>query len=491
MPSADNIKVSTVDRLDNDPTTKSQIRNYLEGDYVSDQDYLNILSTKTNGIEALPYQFMDTVDTRLSGTDVGRKYAEKIFSRLPLLFLTPCEPLFMDDFSKNDQKNIFQGLMSGSEDILQTLNGSGRYYSTTFAYDDYYDYLDTMLACVATYLGIFDEKIQIGGYPLPMKIGEISWKKEMNDSFATYFSAAENLVFYLDGMTSVNESYSNDTTESSLASQINGYSDQAREIRFLFGDKGNVAADLMNKASDISSGIISKMTSSVLSGLGGGIVGSLADKGVHSVLNGGKIVFPEMWSNSQFDRSYSLDIKLRSPDHDSLSIFLNVLKPYCKILALTLPRQSKGKDSETDPNAYNSPFLVRAYSKGLFNIDMGIITGLSVTKGAECCWNDDGLPTQIDISIEIKDLYKSLMMSKIDDFSFRSLNMMKSIVNNTSYQDFLANMAGLNIGQMEMGRRIKMYYYLSKTTLATHPTRLYSGIERRISNLLDKLYNIL
>ena len=121
---------------------------------------------------------------------------------------------------------------------------------------------------------------------------------------------------------------------------------------------------------------------------------------------------------------------------------------------------------------------------------MGIITGLTVTRGAECCWNDDGLPTQIDISVEIKDLYKSLMMSRINDFK-NGLNIMKSVANNTSYQDFLANMAGLNIGQMEMGRRIKMYYYLTQTYVGTSTANLYTKLENKVSNLVGKLYDIL
>lgn len=485
-----NSNISKVDKDSTRPLTKTEINNYLDGDTVTEQDYIKMLSTKTNGIEALPYQFMDTVDPRIDGTDVGRKYAEKIFSRLPLLFLTPCEPLFMDDFSKDDKKNLLQVLIDGGHDKdAEMISGSGKYYSVSYAYDDYFKYLNTMLACVAAYLGIFDEKIQVSGYNNPVKVGEVAWQKEMNDSFATYFSAAENIIFYLDGMTSVNESFSNDTTESSLASQINGYSDTAKEIKFLFGDHGNAIADFVSKASEVSSNITSALSNSLISGVAGGIVGSLADKGVYSVMNGGKIVFPEMWSNSQFDRSYSLDIKLRSPDHDSLSIFLNILKPYCKILALTLPRQAKSKDSEDDPNAYNSPFLVKAYSKGLFNVDMGIITGLSVTKGAECCWNDDGLPTQIDISIEVKDLYKSLMMSRINDLSLKNLNVLKSIANNTSYQDFLANMAGLNIGQMEIGRRMKMYYYLSRTAISTSGAKLYTGLSKKITNIINKIYN--
>jgi hypothetical protein len=68
-------------------------------------------------------------------------------------------------------------------------------------------------------------------------------------------------------------------------------------------------------------------------GVGSGIVGSLGNKGVSTVTQGGKIIFPEIWANSDYSKSFNLEIKLRSPDNDPLSIFLNIIKPYCKLLA--------------------------------------------------------------------------------------------------------------------------------------------------------------
>ena len=287
-----------------------------------------------------------------------------------------------------------------------------------------------------------------------------------------------NVVFYLDGLTSVSETYTNETTESSLASQINGFADQANEIRFLFGQKGSAIGNLLDGVDDATSSIRSSLAT-VMGNLGGGIVESLADKGVSTVLDGGKIVFPKIWSNSSAQRSYSIEIKLRSPDHDSLSIFLNILKPYCRLLCLALPRLM-----DDNPNGYRAPFMVKAFSKGIFNIDYGMITSMTVTKGAECCWNDDGLPTQIDISLEIEDLYSSLAMSGFTDTN-------KQIVSNTSYMDFLANMAGLNIAQMEIGRRIKMYYYLTKTDITQIPSKIHTRFDQSISKLMGKAYNLL
>lgn len=444
----------------------------LTGGSVSDTNTVgNMLVKGLNGIEAIPYQFMDTVDRRIPGTQIGRKYAEKIVTRLPLLFLTPCKPLFMDDFNSNDKSTVASFLANSEGASADLILGEGRYYSVEFDYAKYYDYLNPMLASVASYMGLYNETIYDG-----KKLGTYNWKKELNDDFKNFFSASENVVFYLDGLTQISESFSNSTTESSLASQINGFADTANEIKFLFGDKSGVAGALMEGASEVTSSIGSAL-SGLVGSLGGGIVESLSDKGVNTVLNGGKIIFPKIWENSDASISYNISIKLRSPDNDNLSIFLNIIKPYCRLLALTLPRTM-----ENNPNGYRSPFLVKAYSKGLFHIDMGMITSMTVTKGDECAWNDNGLPTQIDIDLTIEDLYSSLSMSGING---------KSMVTNTAYMDFLANLAGLNVNQQGMGKRIKKYVELTYTNVANLPSRTFTRFSNSISNIIGNMYNVL
>ena len=450
---------------------------------ISETDVTNVtnfLANKLRGIEGIPYQFLSSVDQRIPGTQIGRKYADKIISRIPLLFLTPCKPVFMDDFGDMDKSTVASFIANAVDPTDDLLNGKGRYYSVEFDYANYYKYANCMLNSVAAFLGIYDEEIIFKGRS--RKIGTIAWEEELNEQFATFFSAKENLIFYLDALDSVSESYSNDTTESSLASQINGFSDTANEIKFLFGDKSGIMNSISDGVGEAVSSI-SESLSKVATGLGAGIVGSLMESGVKTVVNGGKIVFPKIWNNSSTSRSYSIDIKLRSPDNDSLSIYLNVLKPYCKLLALALPRLMD-EDDALNPNGYRSPFMVKAFSKGMFNIDYGMITSMNVTKGATCCWNDDGLPTQIDISLEIEDLYSSLAMSKLNLH-----NLGKNVVSNSSYMDFLANMAGLNIGQMEIGRRITMMYYLTQTSLKQIPSKAFTRFDQSISRLMGSLYS--
>ena len=116
-----------------------------------------------------------------------------------------------------------------------------------------------------------------------------------------------------------------------------------------------------------------------------------------TVATGGKLLFPEIWNDSTFSRNFDINIKLRTPDADVVSWYLNIYVPLCHLIALAAGHQTD------NVNGYYSPFLVRAYYKGLFNVDMGIVTDMSITKGKEAAWSIDGLPTEIDVSITIKD----------------------------------------------------------------------------------------
>src|SRR5699024_963177 len=116
-----------------------------------------------------------------------------------------------------------------------TLNvsGSGKYYTTQFNYDEYYDYVNKMMTALCYFTGLGDERVGIDGNS---QLKNVAWQNVNSDAFKSYFNAKEAVIFYLDGLTSMSENFSNSTTESSLASTINGYSDQANELKFLLGD---------------------------------------------------------------------------------------------------------------------------------------------------------------------------------------------------------------------------------------------------------------
>jgi hypothetical protein len=456
------------------------------------------------GVFGSPCQFLPAVDARIDATtsgsisagkdnSIGRLYADKIIKQMPLLLITPGNPSFMTSFSKDQKSTIISKLLgdNNDEDVNALLeSGNGKYYSLKYAYTDYYYYVNAMLRAAVYFLGIENETID------NKKLGSFQW---MNYSSDPGGDASENIkgnifggkglntflgpyagciAFYADCGSSVDDSFSNSTTQSTLASSLNGLSDAGREMNFLVG---NISATLGNAfglteltGQDKALKEITDMSGTVDDILGkGNIISKIISK-AGTLLAGGKMVFPELWSDSSFSRSYSCKMKLVSPSGDKLSIFLNILVPIYHLLALTLPRQS-GTDQ-----SYYSPFLVRAYCQSMFNVDMGIITDLSITKGAEGEWTKDGLPTVAEVSFSIKDMYESLFMSTAGIGS-------SGIMSNISELDYIANSCGINVNDQEIGRTIKMYIALNFT--GNIKDRIQIGIFGNIAQYFNQKLN--
>ncbi len=161
-----------------------------------------------------------------------------------------------------------------------------------------------------------------------------------------------------------------------------------------------------------------------------------------SIAHGGKLVIPEVWSDSNFNFSggNTFVIKLTSQNPCKLGWFFDIGLPYMSLVAMAAPH-SIGN------NSYDSPFLVRAYCRSSLSIDMGIISSLDIKKGDTGKWTVDGLPTEVEISVEIKNLYSSLSTSNsIGDFSSNALCM-----------DYIANIAGVNINKPSFERSVSLF----------------------------------
>lgn len=464
-----------------------------DGQSTNETSVFNAVKLKNNaGIFGIPYQFLPSVDRRI-GSDgaVGRKYGEKIMARgLPLLFLCPCKQEFMEGFNAEEQGSVINQLLSGGG-IEGLLNRTGRYYTANLATGEYYNIVNRMSTIMTAYMGLQSQTV-VDKSGSAVALANIDWGKMTNKAFNQHFNmfaAKRSPVFYVDGMTSISDSFSNSTMESSLASSINSYSDQAKEIRFLLGNDSALVAAADSVRESVVNGITSSGLEALTASLTNGMIGDLTTTGVTTVLTGGKMIFPKMWADSTFSRSYSFDIKLRSPDHDTLSIFMNIIAPYLHLLALVMPKSIAADNAaRQSPNAYQSPFLVKAFAKGLFNINMGLITDMSVTRGAQCEWNVDGLPTQIDVSLTIEDLYSSLFMSDDGGIGFGN-NW--DLVTNTEFMDFLANLGGLNVATDISDRKSKLLKYLTTSGLARFPSAVYRYFENGVSNQIRKLWEVL
>jgi len=463
-----------------------------------------IISKNLTGIFGMPFQFLGSVDPRITdpfgnGTPnnpmdnenfgVGSIYSEKIVARMPLLFLVPCRQKFMENFSDSDRNTVLNALVSGIDDVsnvINTLDKSGRYYTTVFDTARYFNHVNMMCAELAVLMGIGDKEVPVGSGE-SCKVKNIDWSKQTNSAFDDAFYAGQGPIFYVDGADNLSENFSNSSTESSLASAINQFSDQAKEIKFLLGSNSALGAlvdSVKSAAGSLGGGL-----SGAVDSLAGGMLADLSNTGITTIINGGKLLFPKIWQDSSFDRSYSFEIKLRSPDHDNLSIFLNIMVPFIHLLCMVLP---EGMDNGQiiDPNGYMTPFLCKAYMKGMFNIDMGLITNMSATRGATAQWNDDGLPTQMDISITIEDLYSGLALTARAGESsvLGAPKRLAAVVGNTAMMDYLSNLAGINVGDTEIGRRSRLLYSLITQDLRKIPSRKWASLDNGLNNIIANLY---
>lgn len=428
------------------------------------------------GIHGMPYQFMSSVDSRIPGTEFGRKYTERIISKMPLLLLTPGRPAFMTNYSNGDRRGIVQALVdtanNASIDSVEKLIGKpGRYYTFEFAYADYYSYVNQMASTCATYLKIDNKKITLGDYSA--KLGDFKWNKVISNNFGKFYSVQECIAFYIDSENQVSESFSSDSKESMLSSKVNEFSDLGKEVTFLLGAGAGKTADLLDQSKyDATISDINSIANKYL--FGSQIFKDLGNT-FATVAAGGKLIFPEIWNDTTFSKSYDISLKLRSPDADVLSIYLNILIPLIHLICLVAPQQMGA-------NGYKSPFLIRAFYKGLFNCDMGLITSMSITKGKESAWNINGLPTEVDVSLSLKDLYSTLSISNFADMAAGTG------LKNTSFLDYLANMCGLNINKPEIERIVDMYLMTKIRSIKNIPNQKWLEFDQSVTNHLANVY---
>jgi len=409
----------------------------------ADQNVDNFIKN-IRGIYGLPYQFMPSSDRRVPGSNFGRKYAEKIITNMPLLLISPGKPKFMKSFSISEKEDIISYIKEKDTNYVdQIINGEGRYYSFDFNYVEFYQILNPMAQTMSRFLNIQDKTLD------GTTLDTYKWQNYTNSTFKNFMSSQESLAFYIDSENQVSESFSNTTGQSMLATQTNQISDTARELQFLLGGVSGVQFDALTAdAHDATLKEFSSFTDKYFKAFSPDMMINRLQSGLLTVASGGKLIFPEIWNDSSFSKSYGVNLKLRTPDSDNFSWFMNIGLPMLVCIALTAPQQM-------DANSYKSPFLIRAYYKGFFNVDMGIITSMNMSKGSNAKWTANGLPTEVDISMDIKDLYDTFMVTQSKDDGI--LAGAQKIINNTALMDYLANMCGINISKVDIERSIDIY----------------------------------
>ena len=230
------------------------------------------------------------------------------------------------------------------------------------------------------------------------------------------------------------ESFSNETGESSIASAANQTAQSAQDRKFGTANGQTGIAGIDSIIGTISAALTSATAFSAETA-------SLATV----LAGGGNLDFPEVWKSSSFSKSYHFNMSLRTPYGDPYSILQNLYIPLALILAGGLPRGIGAA-------AYTSPFICRAYCKGMFAVPLGMITSISVKRGADQFgWTSGFLPTCIDISFEIKDL-SPVMYTAIGTGDTKSA-ITEAFGANSNFQEYLLTLSGMGIADRLTGYR--------------------------------------
>lgn len=432
-----------------------------------------------------PHQFLATTDYRNTATvDLGRKYLENIFSEAPIVSIIPGKPNYLPDATEETKKNIAAVLGGKGKDdnaksaISEIVGNTGdmRYFGFVPDYSEYIRYVNLLCRITAIYLGIGDKKASLAKDTLYKNYNWANYKyrkahpkrtnREQDGTFnmtlwdniktavgdmMSEVATPDYVSLYVDSNTSFGENADNSTTqsqlESTLADTLEGLS---KEVSFWLNAGGAGMADDIKQGLAASIGSIADSKLTKTGGIIDRIIGSSTE-----ILQGSNMIFPEIWSDSGYGKSYSVNMTLQSPYGDKESIYLNILVPMMHIIAMALPRQ-------TSANSFTTPFLVRAFRPGWFVCDMGIITSLSIEKGE---WTVDGLPSEVKISFNIKDLYDNLMITptyKPGDF-----------FNNDGLIDFLAITAGIDILKPDLKTKLEVVAQTLLNKFTDIPANIY------------------
>ena len=451
----------------------------------------------------MPYQFLPSTDCRIDqesgsmlGLDddstleyAGYEFTEKILSRMSLLFITPGNTAFMGQGNEGYKQDILTRFLAGVKTSFMDGTGLddlldgyvGKLYTIVPAIAEYFNYVNPMTRMGALFLGIEDKDLNgkspatfhwgwnvKNTYTLSSVVQDSIDKLLQPDVNAGIFSVAKEFVsdiqsmlyysdcipLYINSDVSFQDTFSNDVADSSLATAVNALSDRAREIQFLLGTASSAVGDAFDRVNmDSSFDEVKTAISNITSKISGGnsIFSTIANS-VKTIVSGGRILFPQIWTNSNFTKSYSISMKLTTPSYDKFSWWLNIYVPLCHLAALVLPRSEY-------VNSYTTPFLIKAFYRGMFNIDMGIITEMSFTKGKEGSWTKDGLPTVVDVSFTIQDLFCAMGMTSTGSILEGGAKSMYkgSVVQNVAEMDYFANLCGININEPDTFRMLKLW----------------------------------
>jgi len=159
---------------------------------------------------------------------------------------------------------------------------------------------------------------------------------------------------------------------------------------------------------------------------------------IMGLADGSRVNFPKMWDDSGMElASHTFKMRIGGPYGNKISQVLDIDIPLSLILASALP-QSSGLGS------YTSPYLISAFIRGVVNIEMGMITSLTITRGnGNLGYTHEGRPTNLEISFTITD-FADLMSAPTNTHALKQ-PLLETFTQDNELGRYLHTIAGRDI----------------------------------------------
>lgn len=443
-----------------------------------------------------PFQFNETADVRIdTKSTLGRKYTETIIAEAPIVYIVPGRASYLPDLDDEQRSSIasfMNSTLSSVESAVKEdiLGAEQRYFEFIGDYTGYMNYVNALCRAGATYLGIGDLDAPVTAFR--QKYRHFDWKnykfsdvfkptktpdktftieKEsssvkdvVSNAYEHWIGAFQYTQFYVDPSTSFQESTSNQSGTSTIQSMLEKAQSFSKEAAFM----GSAAGSLTG-ADELVKGTAS-VIDQAMNSLSAGIFSKFFSN-TKVIVDGGNITFPEIWGDSSHSKSYNITMNLVSPYGDKESIYLHILVPLFHLMCLSAPRQLSS-------NSYGSPFLVKVSAKGWFNCELGMVESISVEK-VQGSYSVDGMPTEVTVSLSVKDLYSTLPITPSTKPGLFFEN--KALVN------WLAVTCGINIAEPAFAEKWKIVLTtLLQGALMDIPDNTFSNVVEGLKNVYNR-----
>lgn len=531
-----NTDVSTWERPQEDLDEYAKITYTEMSDYVGlykkynmtylGESLMSIPIGRMTFVHGMPFQYTYLTDRRLNNNTAyskepsgnfiksgnldmyGRMFAGDIAANTPICSIVPGTPVFLtnikqslfgvDSNASNKERGGWLPVLSQVTDfnigdaiksiIDQNDDKAYQYYSMEVNTTEYFNFVNALCQTTARFMGL----------------GNVAYRNRSCTAFdwSNYNQAAEQdysmfeevagmnngISFAFDPMSSISDTLNNSTKDSDLAGMLNGLSEKARELEFMLGT-GGISLDIVN-SSDYEAALAS-VSDGVLSGIRNPL--SVISSFISNATHGMNVRFPEMWSDSTLSRSYDIDMKFITPYATQFCKWRYVIVPFLHLFCLAAP-QSK----DTIMN-YSRPFLIKAYSRGYFNVEMGLIDSIQWKRyGEGDMISEDGVPTEIDVSISFHDLYQQLAISLFHGAEGSekdiAMNMQRIAVffNNSGLMDMLGSLSGVNTNRFNLGEKLSLFASTAIGAFSATGSNVLSHISDRVRNssLMKFIYGL-